>query len=211
MGLTIDRQSGGFDRMPHELRKTGRSERPSERSVDDGNVISRGMVEGAAQVGMKVGFDIHTSLAPRVSDARCGLVDLAPGHPVNISTRGTDVQHQAVGRALLRAKRPVTLKGRRLGIGPGANCPALRALYSDRRSCRSFSGLLSSRPIAWWIRMRSIFRRESAAPGRPSYGARIPASILSPVRPATARWPWSVRSASMRDAYPLLVVARRSR
>jgi len=133
VGLAIDRQSGGFDRMPHELRKTGRSKRPSERSVDDGNVISRGMVEGAAQVGMKVGFDIHTSLAPRVSDARCGLVDLAPGHPVNISTRGTDVQHQAVGRALLRAKRPVTLKGRRLGIGPGANCPALRALYSDRR------------------------------------------------------------------------------
>src|SRR6516165_8960206 len=69
VGLAIDRQSGGFDRMPHELRKTGRGERPSERSIDDGNVISRGMVEGAAQVGMKVGFEIHTSLAPRVIDA----------------------------------------------------------------------------------------------------------------------------------------------
>jgi hypothetical protein len=41
VGLAIDRQSGGFDRMPHELRKTGRSERPSECSVDDRNVIAR--------------------------------------------------------------------------------------------------------------------------------------------------------------------------
>jgi len=82
---------------------------------------------------MKVDLDAHASLAPRISDARCSLVDLAPGHPVNISARGTNVQHQAVGRALLRAQRPVTLKGRRLGIGPGANCPGLRALYSDRR------------------------------------------------------------------------------
>ena len=97
VGLAIDRQSGGFDRMPHELRKTGCSERPSERSVDDGDVISRGMVESVTQVGMKIGFDINASLAPRVNDARCGLVDLAPSHPVNISTRGTNVQHQAVG------------------------------------------------------------------------------------------------------------------
>jgi hypothetical protein len=133
MGLAIDRQSSGFDRMPHELRKTGRSERPSERSVDDGNVISRGMVEGAAQFWMKANFDAHASLASRIRNARSGFIDLTPSHPVNISTRGTDVQHQAVGRALLRAKRPVTLKGRRLGIGPGANCPGLRALYSEGR------------------------------------------------------------------------------
>src|SRR5262249_35506069 len=119
--------------MSHELRKTGRSERPSERSIDDGNVISRGMAKSATQVGMKMGFDIHASLAPRVNDARCGLVDLAPSHSVNISTRGTNVQHQAVGGALLRAKRPVALKSRGLGIGPGANCAAFRALYSDRR------------------------------------------------------------------------------
>jgi len=43
MGLAIDRQAGRFDRMPHELRKTSRSEGPTERSVDDGNVVSRGM------------------------------------------------------------------------------------------------------------------------------------------------------------------------
>jgi hypothetical protein len=128
VGLAIDRQSSGSDRMPHELRKASRSERPSEGSVDDGNVISRGMVESATQVGMKMGFDINASLAPRVIDAGRGLVDLAPSHPVNISTRGTNVQHQAVGGALLRAKRPVALKGRCLGIGPGANCPAFRAL-----------------------------------------------------------------------------------
>jgi hypothetical protein len=84
VGLAIDRQSGGFDRMPHELRKTGRGERPSERSIDDGNMTSRGMAESATQVGMKMGFDIHAGLAPRVNDAGCGLVDLAPSHPVNI-------------------------------------------------------------------------------------------------------------------------------
>src|SRR5215470_18117556 len=82
---------------------------------------------------MKIDLDAHASLASRISDARRDLIDLAPSHAVNISTRGTDIQHQAVSRALLRAKRPVTLKGRRLGIGPGANCPGLRALYSDRR------------------------------------------------------------------------------
>jgi len=43
MGFTIDRQSGGFDRMPHELRKARCSEGPTKRGIDDSNVISRGM------------------------------------------------------------------------------------------------------------------------------------------------------------------------
>ena len=146
MGLTIDRQSGSFDRMPHELRKTGRSEWPSERSVDDGNVISRGMVEGAAQFWMKANFDAHASLASRIRNARSGFIDLTPSHPVNISTRGTDVQHQAVGRALLRAERPVTLKRRRLGI---RIAPVFGRFIPRDGSCRGFSGLRSSRPIAW--------------------------------------------------------------
>src|SRR5215831_1421260 len=76
--------------------EAGRGEWSAKRRVDDGDVISRGMVESAAQVGMKIGFDAHSSLAPRVGDAQGGLVDLAPGHPVYVSTRGTDVEHQAV-------------------------------------------------------------------------------------------------------------------
>src|SRR6516162_9439407 len=57
---------------------------------------ARGMVEGAAQFWMKANFDAHASLASRIRNARCGFIDLTPSHPVNISTRGADVQHQAV-------------------------------------------------------------------------------------------------------------------
>jgi hypothetical protein len=80
MGLAIDRQSGRFDRLPHELGKAGNCEGPTERGVDNGNVISRSMVESAAQLVMKIDVYPHASLASRVSDARRDLVDLTPRH-----------------------------------------------------------------------------------------------------------------------------------
>src|SRR5262244_3822642 len=82
---------------------------------------------------MKMDLDANASFASRISDARRGLVDLAPGHSVNICTCRSDIQHQGVRRALLRAERPTPFKGCCLGISPSSNFAALWTLYSDGR------------------------------------------------------------------------------
>ena len=81
--LTVERQHGGGDRVPHEPRKAIDRERSTVFSVEDRHVAALGLGQHGAQFTVQANRQFRACLL--LHDANRVAVDVGPGHPVHVA------------------------------------------------------------------------------------------------------------------------------
>ena len=116
MRLTIERETGGSDRIADPLTETVNRKRPTIFSVDDRRMVALGGSQNRDQVAVERNRELASGFLLRNSNL--SIVHIGPSHAVHVAPTLASVKHESESKPLLCADRPMVLKCRYFGVCP---------------------------------------------------------------------------------------------
>ena len=205
MRLTIEREPGASDRIPHPLAEAINRERLAVLCVDDGYMVVFSRRHNREQVAVERNHQLSPGLL--LHDANCPIAYVSPGHAVHVAPALARMEHQRKRKPLLCADRPMLFKCRNFGLGPRADFLRLWSFDAERWIMvkpSNVDGMPDQHAQNFEDRKRGAW---PVSIGLQDAG-RDPLTCQANNR---ALWPCFVLSVSMGEEYATRVVSRRPR